>query len=118
MIVLFSFHLQKNINTPIGIYKLGSHRARLGILPGRTVITLSTTRELEEFLKANQEAYLVIRKAHWEREITNTNIEIIMADQIGIKTNIRAKLFNNLLNFEKVKKLLNSRETVYFMRSG
>ena len=108
---------QENIKAPVAIYKLGSHRARLGVLTGRTVISLRSSLEIEKFLKENQESYLVIKKIDWEREISNSKINIVMEDQIGIKNRIKPEI-NVLLNLEKIREILNSTETLYLMRSG
>tara|TARA_B100000686_G_scaffold265613_1_gene280117 strand:+ start:3 stop:1154 length:1152 start_codon:yes stop_codon:yes gene_type:complete len=108
---------EKNIKGPIAIYKLGSHRARLGVLTGRTVITLRSPRELEEFLRSNQEAYLIIKKVEWEKKFSHSQMKIVMVDQIGIKIHIQPKEIKVLLNLEKLRKILNSTETLYFMKS-
>ena len=115
----FANHInEKIIKVPIAIYKLGSHRARLGVLTGRTVITLRSPRELEEFLGANQEAYLVIKKVDWEKKIFHSKMKIVVVDEIGIKNRIQLKEIKDLLNLEKLRKILNSTETLYFMKSG
>ena len=109
---------QKFVKGPIAIYKLGSHRARLGVLTGRTVITLRSPRELEEFLKANQEAYLVIKKVDWEKKFSNSKMKIVVVDQISKNFGFQPKEMKYLLNLEKLRKILNSTETLYFMESG
>ena len=109
---------QKFIEGPIAVYNLGSHRARLGVLTGRTVITLRSPREVEEFLRAKQEGYLVIKKVDWENKISKSQMKILIVDQIGINNRIQSKEIKNLLNLEKLRKILNSTETLYFMKSG
>ena len=41
-----------------------------------------------------------------------------MVDQIVIKNRIQPKEMKDLLNLEKIRKILNSTETLYFMESG
>ena len=54
----FAEHInQENIKGPIGTYKLGSHRARLGVLTGRTVITLHSFQHAKNFLKTNKKDF-------------------------------------------------------------
>ena len=112
----FADHInQKNIKGPIGIYKLGSHRARLGVLTGRTVITLRSHVEVDKFLRKNKEAYLVIKKIDWDENFSSPKMKIVMTDEIAAKKLIREKKINGNLNLEEIKKLLNSTETLYFM---
>ena len=50
----FAEHInQEKIKGPIAIYKLGNHRARLGVLTGREVITLHSLQQAKNFLKTN-----------------------------------------------------------------
>ena len=115
----FANHInEKIIKGPIAIYKLGSHRARLGVLTGRTVTNLGSPRELEEFMRANQEAYLVIKKVDLEKKFPHLKMKIILVDQIGIKNSVQPKEMKGLLNLEKLRKILNSTETLYFMKIG
>ena len=115
----FANHIEnENIKGPIAIYKLGNHRARLGILTGRTVITLHSPEEVEKFLKPNEENYLVIKKTDWEKTISRSKTKIVMTDQIGIKKRTYIKGINELLKFEKLVKNFYSAETIYFLRIG
>jgi len=115
----FAEHIdQENIRGPIAIYKLGNHRARLGVLTGKTVITLHSLQEVEKFLKTNQKKYLVIKKTDWESEFSNPEMEIIKTDQIRIKTRIKSNEIKSLFNIEKLRKIINSTETIYFMSNN
>ena len=115
----FAEHInQENIREPIAIYKLGNHRARLGVLTGRTVVTLHSLQEAEKFLRTNQKKYLVIKKTDWENKFLNQKMEIIKTDQIRIKTRIKSNEIKSLLNIEKLRKIINSTETIYFMSNN
>ena len=109
---------QENIKRPIAIYKLGNHRARLGVLTGRTVITLHSLQQAKNFLRTNQKKYLVIKKTDWENEFSNPEMEIIKTDQIRIKTRIKSTEIKNLFNIEKLRISINSTETIYFMSNN
>ena len=112
----FANHInQEKFNGPIAVYKLGSHRARLGILTGRMVVTLHSPYEMEEFLRTNQKVYLVIKESDWKKEFYATDLEIISKDQIGNKTRIEPKEIISLFNKIELRKVLNSTETLYFM---
>ena len=112
----FANHInQEKFNGPIAVYKLGSHRARLGVLTGRMVVTLHSPSEMEEFLRTNQKVYLVIKESDWKKEFYTTDLKIISEDQIGKKTRIEPKEIVSLFNKKELKKVLNSTETLYFM---
>jgi len=115
----FAEHInQEKIRGPIAIYKLGNHRARLGVLTGRTVITLHSLQEVEKFLRTNQKNYLVIKKTDWENEFSNPEMKIIKTDQIRIKTRIESNEIKTRLDIEKLRKIMNSTETIYFMSNN
>jgi len=112
----FAAHInQKKINSPFAVYKLGSHRARLGILTGRMVVKLHTTDEVEDFLGTSQKVYLVIKKSDWEKDFSKLDLKIIKEDQIGSKTRIKPNEITGLFDTEKLRKVLSSTETLYFM---
>ena len=115
----FAEHInQENIREPIAIYKLGNHRARLGVLTGRTVVTLHSLQEAEKFLRTNQKKYLVIKKTDWENKFLNQKMEIIKTDQISVKTKIKSNEIKSLFNIEKLREIINSTETIYFMSNN
>jgi len=115
----FAEHInQEKIRGPIAIYKLGNHRARLGVLTGRTVITLHSLQQTKNFLRTNQKKYLVIKKTDWENEFSNPEMEIIKTDQIRIQTRIKSTEIKNLFNIEKLRISINSTETIYFMSNN
>jgi 4-amino-4-deoxy-L-arabinose transferase-like glycosyltransferase len=112
----FASHInQEKFKGPIAVYKLGSHRARLGILTGRMVVKLHTPEEMEAFLRAGQKVYLVIKESDWEKDFSKADMEIIEKDQIGIKTRIKPNEITGLFDIEKLRKTLSSTETLYFM---
>ena len=115
----FAEHInQEKIRGPIAIYKLGNHRARLGVLTGRTVIKLHSLQQAKNFLRINQKKFLVIKKTDWENEFLNPEMEIIKTDQIRIKTRIKSTQIKNLFNIEKLRISINSTETIYFMSNN
>ncbi|MFT4579623.1 MAG: 4-amino-4-deoxy-L-arabinose transferase-like glycosyltransferase [Nitrospinales bacterium] len=112
----FASHInQEKFKGPIAVYKLGSHRARLGILTGRMVVKLHSPDEVEEFLRTKQIIYLVVKESDWEKDFSKTDMKIIKKDQIGSKTRIKSDEITGLFDTEKLGKVLNSTETLYFM---
>ena len=115
----FAEHInQEKISGPIAIYKLGNHRARLGVLTGRTVITLHSLQHAKNFLRTNQKKYLVIKKTDWEKEFSNPEMKIIKTDQIRSQTKIKSTEIKNLFNIEKLRVAINSTETIYFVSNN
>jgi 4-amino-4-deoxy-L-arabinose transferase-like glycosyltransferase len=114
----FAAHIsQEKIKGPIAVYQLGSHRARLGILTGRMVVKLHTPDEVKEFLRMSQKGYLVIKESDWEKDFSKTDMEIIKKDQIGSETRIKSNEITGLFDTEKLRKILSSTETLYFMEN-
>ena len=112
----FASHInQENFKGPIAVYKLGSHRARLGILTGRMVVKLHSPDEVEKFLRTNKKIYLVIKESDWKKNFSKTNMEIIKKDKIGSKPRIESNEITGLFDTEKLGKILSSTETLYFM---
>ena len=112
----FASHInQENFKGPIAVYKLGSHRARLGILTGRMVVKLHSPDEVEKFLRTNKKIYLVIKDSDWKKNFSKTNMEIIKKDQIGSKPRIESNEITDLFDKEKLGRILSSTETLYFM---
>jgi 4-amino-4-deoxy-L-arabinose transferase-like glycosyltransferase len=112
----FASHInEEKIKDPIAVYKLGSHRARLGILTGRMVVKLHSPGEVEKFLRTSKKVYLVVKESDWEKDFSKTNLKIIKKDQIGSKTRIKSNEITGLFDTEKLRKILSSTETLYFM---
>ena len=61
---------------------------------------------------------MVIKKKDWDENFLSLKMKIIMMDDIQVKTQIQKKEIYKVFNLEKLKKLLNSRETLYFMSSN
>ena len=69
-------------------------------------------------MRTNQKNYLVIKKTDWENEFSNPEMEIIKTDQIMVKAGIKSNEIKSLLNIEKLRKIINSTETIYFMSNN
>lgn len=112
----FAAHInQENFKGPIAVYKLGSNRARLGILTGRRVVKLRSPEEVEGFFQTRQKIYLVIKESDWEKDFSILDMKIIKKDQMGRKTRIKPNEIPGLLDMEKLRGILNSTETLLFM---
>ena len=56
------------INKSIGLYQLGNHRARIGVLTGLPSIYLKNPTELKRFIKLKENAYIIMRQSDWQRK--------------------------------------------------
>ncbi|MBC8284535.1 MAG: glycosyltransferase family 39 protein [Nitrospinae bacterium] len=112
----FANHINlEKFNGPIGVYQLGSHRARLGVLTGRTVVMLQSPDEVESFLREKQKIYLIIKESDWRKDFSIPGVKIVKSDQVGIKAKIQAKDIMAPYGFEKLREKLNATETLYFL---
>jgi len=108
-------HLEK-FKGPIGVYQLGSHRARLGILTGRTVVTLHSPEEVGSFLETRKKIYMVIKESDWEKYFSKSELNIINKDQIIKKT--KKIISQDLWELDKIRKALGLTETVYLISNN
>jgi len=69
-------HLDKRI----GLYRLGNHRARMGVMTGLPSIYLNSPDELELFIKSRNNVYIVMRQSDWENKFYNLPMTITAAD--------------------------------------
>ena len=53
----------------------------------------------------------------WEKKFSNSKMKIVVVDQIIKQYRFQPKEMKYLLNLEKLRKILNSTETLYFMES-
>jgi len=106
---------QENFKGPIAVFHLGSHRARLGILTGRTVTTLTSPAQIEKLLKANNKFYLVIKESDWKRYFLKSELRVVRKDQIPRKLRLNVNENSGIWNLEQIREKLDSLETVYFM---
>ena len=68
----------------IGLYQLGNHRARMGVMTGLPSIYLYSPEELKLFIKPGNNIYVIMRQSDWENEFYNLPMTITAMD-IGWK---------------------------------
>ena len=87
----------------IGLYRLGNHRARMGVMTGLPSIYLNNSEELQLFIKDESNLYVVMRRFDMERDFHTLTMDIIATDtgwkklRIG-KAEIELLLKNGLNN--------------------
>ena len=64
----------------VGLYRLGNHRARMGVMTGLPSIYLYNPEELELFIKPGNNVYVVMRQSDWESKFYNLPMTITATD--------------------------------------
>ena len=64
----------------IGLYRLGNHRARMGVMTGLPSIYLKSPEELELFIKSGNNVYVVMRQSDLKSEFHNLPMTITATD--------------------------------------
>ena len=64
----------------IGIYQLGNHRARVGVMTGLPSIYLSNPEELKRFIETRNYAYIIMRQSDWEKNFRSLPLSITATD--------------------------------------
>ena len=72
----------------IGLYRLGNHRARMGVMTGLPSIYLKSPEELELFIKSRNNVYIVMRQSDWKNFSYNLPMTITATDTAWKKIHI------------------------------
>jgi 4-amino-4-deoxy-L-arabinose transferase-like glycosyltransferase len=64
----------------IGLYRVGSHRARMGVMTGLPSIYLNNPEDLNFFIKSENNVYIIMRQSDWKREFYNLPLTITAMD--------------------------------------
>ena len=88
-------------NKHIGLYQLGNHRARIGVMTGLPSIYLNDPEELKLFIETKNNVYIIMRQSDWESEFYNLPMTITATDNgwaklLVSKDRIEAILKNGL----------------------
>ena len=59
------------VNKQIGLYQLGNHRARMGVLTGLPSIYLNNPEELKQFIQSGNNIYIVMRQSDWQNKFSS-----------------------------------------------
>jgi len=81
----------------IGIYQLGNHRERMGVMTGLPSIYLNKPEELKRFVETQNNAYIVMRQSDWEKSFRSLPLTITATDTGWRKKTIDKKEIGLLL---------------------
>jgi hypothetical protein len=64
----------------IGLYRLGNHRARMGVLTGLPSIYLNNAEELNQFIQSGGKVFVVMRESDWKEEFSDLHFTLQAID--------------------------------------
>ena len=64
----------------IGLYRLGNHRARIGVMTGLPSIYIKSPEELELFIKSGNNIYVIMRQSDLNNEFSDLPMTITATD--------------------------------------
>ena len=64
----------------IGLYRLGNHRARMGVMTGLPSIYLKNSEELELFIKSGDNIYVIMRQSDLKNQFHDLPLTITAID--------------------------------------
>jgi len=84
-------------NKHIGLYQLGNHRARMGVMTGLPAIYLKNPDELKLFIKSNETVYIVMRQSEWQENFHGSLLNAEDVDTGWKKSSITKVRIQSLL---------------------
>ncbi len=73
----------------IGVYRLGSHQARIGVLTGHPAKYIFTPEDLRDFLNTEDTVYLVMRDEDWQSQFHELSLQLQTSDSIWKKRRVK-----------------------------
>ena len=84
-------------NKHIGLYQLGNHRARIGVMTGLPAILLKNPNELKQFIKSKEIVYIVMRQSEWEKKFYGLPVKALAVDSGWRKSKMTEPKVQSLL---------------------
>ena len=81
----------------IGLYQLGNHRARMGVITGLPSIYLNNPKDLKLFIKSGKNVYVVMRQSDWQNEFSSLPMTTQATDIGWKKSKINKGTIESLL---------------------
>ncbi len=82
----------------IGLYQLGNHRARMGVMTALPSIYINNPEELKLFITSGGIAYVVMREADWKHEFHNLPMTIQATDTGWMNSRANKVVIRSFLN--------------------
>ena len=81
----------------IGLYQLGSHRARMGVLTGLPSLNLNNPEEVTRFIQPEKNIYIVMRQSDWQNKFSDLHLVLQSTDSGWKKSHMDQDKINKLL---------------------
>ena len=81
----------------IGLYQLGSHRARMGVLTGLPSLNLNNPEEVTRFIQSGKNIYIVMRQSDWQNKFSDLHLVLQSTDSGWKKSHMDQDKINKLL---------------------
>ncbi len=81
----------------IGLYQLGNHRARMGVLTGLPSHNLNNPEELKRFIQSGKNIYIVMRQSDWQNKFPDLHLVLQSTDSGWKKSHMDQDKINELL---------------------
>ncbi len=107
--------LSEKFKGPIGIYRLGNNRARLGVLTGQKVSILYLPKYMEKFLKTEKEVRIVIREEDFRENFPDSPLKIVAEDIAWLEGRIGWKKLKELIGKAKGDGFSSLTEKIYLL---
>jgi 4-amino-4-deoxy-L-arabinose transferase-like glycosyltransferase len=92
--IISDSHTEKRI----GLYQLGNHRARMGVMTGLPSIYLNNLEELKSFIRSDGINYVVMRKADWKDDFRKLPMAIQATDAGWMNSRANKDVIRSFLN--------------------
>ena len=80
----------------IGLYRLGNHRARMGVLTGLPSIYLNNAEELKEFIQSGKKVFVVMRELDWREKFSDLPLVLQTIDTGWRKVRLNQDRFRQI----------------------
>ena len=80
--------LSDRIAGPIGVYRLGNQRARLGVLTGQKVVGFSQPIQMQEFVESDEQVLLVISEKDFRNNLSSISFKVLSEDVAWLRSRV------------------------------
>jgi len=102
----------------IGLYRLGNHRARMGVMTGLPSIYLNNAEELKLFIEDKNNVYIVMRQSDWESDLSKLPMNITATDTGWKKLQLSKAKIELLLKSGLIPQLQEYSESYVLLKTG
>jgi len=107
--------LAEKFRGPIGVYRLGNSRAKLGVLTGQKVTILYLPEYVERFLETDEEVRIVMRAEDLETHFADVPFKILAEESAWLEGRIDWRRMKELLGKAEAGGTSNLSEKIYLL---